>query len=265
MHRVDIGPPTIRTVKPFDWLGFLQAWHIQLTPVRSDGHTYYQIGGPIKRVFGGKSPCAFLPDSRTIVFKEEDELLKALGRAKPVVPGFLSGMDWERASRGLMAIVIDNKREEISKGYDLGRPDDKLVVDLFKNVDHWIFCIDDADSATIHARAACNVDCGKEIAGLAEAHVQMTRTSVQARPTQAKASSIYERGWRILGTLLQNARVTHGARSVEMRSEGFGTLADLGLVLETIVGQQIAKEAATHSPPAIANGAGQPTGTTPPR
>ena len=209
MHRIDIGPPTIQMIKPFDWLGFLRAWHIPLTPVRSEGHTYYQIGGPIKCVFVGKSPCVYLPDSRTIVFKEEGELLKVLGRAKPVIASFLSGMDWERANRGLVAIVIDNTRGELSKEYDLGRPDDKIVVDLFRNVDHWIFSVDDTDSATIHARAACNADRGQEIAGLAESHLKMTRASLQARPTDAKPSSIHQRGWHMLGALMQNARVTH--------------------------------------------------------
>ena len=174
-------------------------------------------------------------------------------------------MDWERANRGLIVIVIDNKRGEISKGYDLGRPDDKLVVDLFKSVDHWIFSVDDTDSTTIHARATCNADCSEEIAGSAELHVKMARASLQARPKNAPASPIYERGWRMLGGVVQNARVTHGARVVEIRSEGFATLADVGLVLETIVGQQIAEEASRHSPPAIAKGGGQPTGTTAPR
>jgi beta-lactamase regulating signal transducer with metallopeptidase domain len=265
MHRVDIGPPTIRTVKPFDWLGYLRAWHIQLTPVKSEGHTYYQIGGPIKRFFVGKSPCVFLPDSRTVVFKEEDELLKTLGQAKRVVPGFLSGTDWERANRALLAIAINNEHGEISKAYDLGRTDDKLVVDLFKDVDHWIFCVDDTDSATIHARAACNADRGEEIAGSAESLLKMARASIQAPPTDAPASSIRELNSRMLGGLVQNARATHGARVVEVRSGGFGTLADLGLVLETIVGQQIAKQAAGQSPPAIANGGSQPNGTIPPR
>jgi beta-lactamase regulating signal transducer with metallopeptidase domain len=264
MHRVEIGPPTIRAIRSFDWLGFLRAWHIPLTEVTSVGHTYYQIGGPIKRYFYGKSPCVYLPDSRTIVFKEESELQKTLGRVKRA-PSFLPGTDWERANRALMAIVIDNRHGEISEGYDLGRSDDKLVVDLFKNVDHWIFCIDDTDSATIHARATCNADRGEEIAGFAESHVKMARASIQARPTGAPASTIHERGWRLLGAVVQNARVTHGARAVEVRSEGFGTLADLGLVLETIVGQQIAEEAAGQSPPAIANGGGQANGTSPPR
>jgi hypothetical protein len=218
----------------------------------------------MKRGFGGKSPCVYFPDDRTIAFTEEAELLKILSTAKPVMPSFLSGTDWERSERALLAIVIGNKHGEISKTYDLGRPDDKLAVGLFKNVDHWLFRVDDTDSITIHAHAACNADCGEETAGTVESLVEMARASIQARPTGAPASSIHERGWRLLGAVVQNARVTHGARAVEVRSEGFGTLADLGLVLETILGQQIAEEAARHSPPAIANGGGRTNGTSPP-
>lgn len=181
------------------------------------------------------------------------------------MPGFLSGTDWERANRALLAIAINNEHGEISKAYDLGRTDDKLVVDLFKDVDHWIFCVDDADSATIHARAGCNADRGEEIAGSAESLLKMARASIQAPPTDAPARSIRELNSRMLGGLVQNARATHGARVVEVRSEGFGTLADLGLVLETIVGQHIAEQAAGQSPPAIANGGSQPNGTIPPR
>jgi hypothetical protein len=248
MHRVQIAPSTIRTIKAFDWLAFLRAWHIPLTAVRSNGHAYYQIGGTMKRVFGGKSPCVYLPDSRTIVFKDEDELLKVLSRAKPVIPSILSGTDWERSERALLAIVIGNKHGEISKTYDLGRPDDKLAVGLFKNVDHWLFRVDDTDSITIHAHAACNADCDEEIAGTAESLVEMARASLQARPINSQASPIQERGWRMLAGLVQNARVTHGAHEVEVRSDGFGTLTDFGSIIELLVKSQIAAAAVSPSP-----------------
>ena len=91
MHRVLLAAPTLRTLQPFDWLTFLRGWRFELTEVRADGHTYFRVGGIMKRQLGGKSPCVYLPDARTIVFKDEEKLREMLKRTKPVVPAYLAG------------------------------------------------------------------------------------------------------------------------------------------------------------------------------
>ena len=121
MHRLEMGLPTIRTIKPFDWLGFLRAWHIPLAPVNANGHTYYQIKatGKLKRLLGEKSQCVYFPDPRTIVFQEEPDLVKMLDKAKPSLPSFVSGTDWERSTNALLA---DRDRQQVRGNLRSVRP-----------------------------------------------------------------------------------------------------------------------------------------------
>ena len=93
----------------------------------------------------------YLPDDRTIVFDEEKVIRKLAGRRAPPLPAFLRGPDWERACRGLLAVAINNQDGAFAKSYDLGRPDDAVVLSLFKGVDHWTFSVDDADAIVLRA------------------------------------------------------------------------------------------------------------------
>jgi beta-lactamase regulating signal transducer with metallopeptidase domain len=267
VHRVDMGLETVRTIKPYDWLGFLRAWHFPLIPVSVNGHTYYQIkaSGALKRLLGEKSQCVYLPDGRTIVFKEEGELVKMLSTATPAIPNFASGIDWERSKRALLAVAINNTFGEISNAYDLARPDDKVVLDLFKNVDHWLFHVEDADSIAVHAHAACNSVCGERIASSAKSLLDMARSSLQARTAKAPTGTTQERAWRMLGGLVQNARVNDDPLEVDVQSNGFGTLADFGWIMEALAIQQVADSRISRSPTQTANAQDKAKQTNTPR
>ena len=67
------------------------------------------------------------------------------------MPAFVQNTDWERASRGLLAFAINNQDDAFAKHYDLGRPDDAVVLSLFKGVDWWIAGVDDDDAIVLHA------------------------------------------------------------------------------------------------------------------
>jgi beta-lactamase regulating signal transducer with metallopeptidase domain len=267
MHRVDMGLETVRTITPYDWLGFLRAWHFPLIPVSVNGHTYYQIkaSGALKRLLGEKSQCVYLPDGRTIVFKEEGELVKRLSTATPAIPNFASGIDWERSKRALLAVAINNTFGEISNAYDLARPDDKVVLDLFKNVDHWLFHVEDAESIAVHAHAACNSVCGERIASSAKSLLDMARSSLQARTAKAPTGTTQERAWRMLGGLVQNVRVNDGPLEVDVNSNGFGTLADFGSIMEALAIQQVADSRISRSPTQTANAQDKAKQTNTPR
>ena len=155
MHRIAFGDPVVRMVAPFDWLAFLRQWRFDCEEVRVKGRAYYKITGEIRRIWGGSSPCFFLPDDRTIVFAEEDAIRKIVSDNDPAPPTYLSGKAWERASRGLVAYAIKNRDDSFTKHYDLGRPDDAVVLSLFKGVDWWVFGVDDADPIVLHADATC--------------------------------------------------------------------------------------------------------------
>ena len=97
-----------------------------------------------------------MPDDRTIVFDEEAAIQKLVRKVSPGIPAYLSGPEWDRASRGLLAVAINNQGGAFAKAYDLGRPDDAVVLSLFKGVDRWVFGVDDADAIAVHALAVCD-------------------------------------------------------------------------------------------------------------
>ena len=99
------------------------------------------------------NPCVFLPDDRTIVGDEEDVIRKIAGGERHALPAFFRGKEWERASRGLVAIAIKNIDDTFTKHFDLGRPDDSVALSLFKGLDAWILGVDDADAIVLHAHA----------------------------------------------------------------------------------------------------------------
>ena len=267
MHRLEMGLPTIRMLKPFDWLGFLRAWKVPFAAVSTNGFTYYQIKatGKLKRLLGEKSHCVYLPDPRTIVFQEEPELLKMLVKTKPSIPNFVSGMDWERSTNALLSVVIANKFGEISDRYDLGRKDDRFVLTLFKGVDHWLFRVEDSDSIAISAHAACAADCSEDIAAAARSFLELARNSLAAREIRESANSIQERGWRMLNALVQNARLETGKRTVDIQSERICTLADYGSVMEALMKQQVPAAEPGRSPARVANGEREEKGKSVPR
>ena len=81
------------------------------------------------------------------------QIRKMIGGAKPASPAFLRGPAWERTSRGLATLAIKNQDDTFTKKYDFGRPDDKVILALFKGIDCWMFGVDDADSIVLHADA----------------------------------------------------------------------------------------------------------------
>ena len=96
-----------------------------------------------------------LLDDRTIVFDEENVIRKIASGEDPAPPAYLRGEEWEHASRGLVAIAINNQNDSFAKRYDLGRSDDALVLSLFKGLDTWILGVDDADAIVLHADGVC--------------------------------------------------------------------------------------------------------------
>ena len=114
---------------------------------------YRKVQGPLEPALG-PNPCVYLPDERTIVLDEGAAIQKLVRRVKPGVPAYLSGPEWERVSRGVLAVTINNQDGAFAKGYVLGRPDDAVVLSLFKSVDRWVFGIDDAN-AIVPRAAAC--------------------------------------------------------------------------------------------------------------
>src|SRR5262249_34374583 len=154
-----------------------------------------------------------------------------LGRESSQPPAYLQSPDWERASRGLLAVAITNEDGVFAKQYDLGRPDDAVTLSLFKDVNHWTFWVDDANSIALHAAAACRSGAASTaISGVIDSLLKMARAAMEQPDPEARAVGARERQSgedRMIKALLPNLRVEHAERSVELLTDGFGTLAEV--------------------------------------
>jgi len=240
-HSLTFKGLTIRTIAPFDWRRFLREWRFELREVSEGNRVYYKVQGELKLLLG-MNPCVYLPDDRTILLDEEAAIQKLVRRQNPVVPAYLTGPDWERVSRGLLAVAIHNQDGEFAKQYDLGRPDDAVVLSLFKGVDRWVFGVDDADAIVLHAAAACRDGASATIARLVESLVKRERDAMTASPEPDTAATDFDEDrffLRFERTLLTKLRVGHDDRSVDLRADGVGTLADFGSFVEAGVNAEI--------------------------
>jgi hypothetical protein len=231
-HTVMIGGPTVRTVAPFDWLAFLRQWRFDLVEARHGGRVYHKLKGSFAAALG-PHPCVCLLDDRTVVFDEEGPIRAFLGRGISQPLAYIRGPDWERASRGLLAVAINNEDGAFAKQYDLGRADDAVTLSLVKGVNHWTFWVDDADSIALHAAAACQSgEASQAISGVVDSLLKLARTAFQELPApEARGVGPDESAYReyhMLKALLANLRVEHTERSVELLTDGFGTLAEFG-------------------------------------
>jgi len=230
MHTFMLGVPTVRTVRPFDWLAFLRSWGLEFVEVREPGGVYHKITGQLKTLIG-PNPCVYLPDDRTIVLHEESAIQKLIRKGKPEIPAHLSGPEWDRASRGLLAVVINNHEGAFAKNYDLGRPDDAVVLSLFKGVDRWVFGVDDADAIALNALAFCGTGASESLSRAIESLVKLGREALED-PAPEMENELQGRALQMVKGLLANLQVGHGDGSVELHTEGFGTLAEFGELVE---------------------------------
>jgi BlaR1 peptidase M56 len=233
LHRFSLGGPVVRMVAPFDWLAFLRQWRFECQEVRVKGRVYYKITGEIKRIWGGASPCFFLPDDRTIVFAEEDAIRKIAGGDDPAPPAYLGGKEWERASQGLVAIAIKNRDESFAKHYDLGRPDDAEVLSLFKGVDWWVIGVDDADPIVLHAEASCrDRDASEAISRSLDSLIKLGRQYIEHNTPKLPDAGAHDQIARMLKALAANVRVVHTGNAITVQAQNFGSLADYAAIVE---------------------------------
>jgi hypothetical protein len=240
-HNFMLGGPTVRTVAPFDCLAFLRQWRFDFVEARHGGRVYYKLTGPLAGALG-PNPCVCLLDDRTFVFDEEQPIRAFLGRGPSEAPAFIRGPGWERASRGLLAVAINNEDGAFAKQYDLGQPDHAVPLSLFKDVNHWTFWADDASSIALHAAAACRSgEASKAVSGVIDSLLKSARAAMEQLDPEALDLDVDEReyrAYRMIKTLLMNIRVEHTERSVELLTDGFGTLAEVGSYIKAEADEQ---------------------------
>lgn len=233
---------TVRTVKPFDWLAFLRQWRFEFTEARKGARVYYKVPGQMGQMID-PHPAVYLPDDRTIVFDTEAMIQQLIRREKRVVPAFLAGPEWERASRGLLAVAINNQDGAFVKKIDLNRPGDAVLLSYFKGVDRVVFGANDTDTIALHLAAATR---GRDVSdSLAAAIEGLAKLEQKERdhldPKREAESPSYATDVRMGRELFTNLRVERGERSVDVRTSGFGSLADFAALVEAETKEDVAR------------------------
>jgi beta-lactamase regulating signal transducer with metallopeptidase domain len=237
LHAFMLSVPVVRTVAPFDWLAYLRQWRFEFAEAREGGRPYYRVLGPWKEILG-PDPCVYLPDDRTLIVDSEAAIRKLARGEAPASCADLLVADWARACRSLFAVAILNENGSFAKSYDLSRPDDAAVLSLFKGVDRWIFSVDDAEPLALRASAACrDADAGRAVALTIDSLLKLATGALEHPDPADLAVDANARADRMCKALLAGLRVRRSDRSVDVRAEGFGTLADLASIVEGDVGE----------------------------
>ncbi len=188
----------------------------------------------------------FLPDDRTIVFEDEATIRKMAGGAKPPTPAYLRGPAWERASRGLAALAIKNQDDAFTKNYDFGRPDDTVVLSLFKGIDCWMIGVNDNASIVLHADAIsrsreASESVSRQIDSLLAMGRQFLLEELDPKSPEVAAHQLVA---RVIKAMAANVRVEHTDKTVTVHTQEFGTLADFAAIVADEARESKARTAA---------------------
>lgn len=234
LHTLEFSGLTVRMAAPFDWPAFFQQWTVDLEEVREPRGSFYKVKDPAKaELFMGV--VLYQPDSRTLVFESETRVKQLIAREVPSSPAYLNGADWHRASLGLLAVAINNRGDSFAKGYDVGRPDDRVVLSLFQGVDRWVLDVPDLNA--IHFVGLANardsksaesvVQSIKALAKLGTAALDVMMTPQEDLPEKGVQAAAFRMGKSFLTKLEPMAE----GSTVVIRDDDFGRFADLAAII----------------------------------
>jgi hypothetical protein len=240
-HVLRLGNPVVRTVAPFDWLALLRLCHCKVEEVRIEAGTYYRIRGPIADQLGPNA-CVYLPDDRTIIVDDETNIRELVGMP-PTTPDYLRGVDWRGASQGLFAVALKNGNGLFAKHYETGRPDDALVLPLFKYVDHWVFSVADTDALALWASAVCRDRGASDAVARAVGSLCALGRETLANTDRHAAGESEQRASRLVEALLAHLSIIQVDKLnapdgpplnnlMALQADRMGTLADLATILK---------------------------------
>ena len=242
LHSIEFGGVTVRAVAPFDWPAFLRQWRLQLEEVKIGREVCYKITGPMADE-AGVPGFLYLPDDRTMVCDEEKSIRALMARGTSSPPAYLRGADWDRASRGLLAVAVNNRDDDFVKQFDLGRPDDAAALPLFRGVDRWTLGLADSDAPSPHAEVTARDPQSAEL--VARSIVMLVKMGRAALDSEPPATGEHDHFIRLYKAFLANLRVEQAGPALSIRSEGFGTFGEWASILKASIEEE-AKAAAAN-------------------
>jgi beta-lactamase regulating signal transducer with metallopeptidase domain len=225
----------VRSVHNFDWRELVRssvkrfgAPNSELVEIRCEGLVYYKVTHLPAFVF---NPCFYFPDARTIVNADEDEIRRLATRGVGDRPEFVSGADWQKVERGLIALAIDNHDDRWRLDRETAEPDDLLVAPLLQNAKRWICGVEGVDSLIVCAIATCGTDeKGQSVSRTAESLFAMLRGAFE-KTNVVRADKGKEALFRLARELLQGCKLRRDASVIEVSVECHHTLEDLVTIL----------------------------------
>lgn len=219
-HTLEFSGMTVRMVAPFDWLAFLRQWKVGVEEVQDGRRVYYNLKLPVQAAMVG-AISIYLPDDRTLVVDERQKWVQEVVRREvPSAPAYLQGADWRKASQGMLAIAINNQADKFTKGYDLGRPDDAVVLQCFQGVDRWVLGMADADAPSLRAEATTrDPQTAEAVARTIGGLVKLGQAAIDIDPQAQKDNPDN----RVAKRLLANLKVEIAGQSVTLSTGEFGT------------------------------------------
>jgi hypothetical protein len=184
-----------------------------------------------------------MPDNRTIVVLTEAMIQNLVRRDKPVVRAHLSGPDWKEASRGLLAVALDNHDGAFLKSYEnLGRPGDAEVLSLLKGVDHVILGVDDRDEIALKVTAVCQGEAPRDSLALAvEALLEQGRKLLDLTQPPPNAEPIEQHVLGLSKAFLAGTKITKAEGRAVFQTRGLGTFAELAALVEATEKDAVAR------------------------
>jgi hypothetical protein len=208
---------------------------LEPTEARDGDQVYYTPKFPI---FG--PDCGFFcPDDRTLVLGSRTTILRLIRRKVATPPPMIRDdpKDWERVSRGLLAITFDNRDGRLAKilrkSENDALPDGHDISPMFEHADRWVLGVGDSDAIAAQAWAVCRTAQDRDAtAKVVETLLAAGRLLVDTHEPGEPEGETAESARRLLKRLLTNIRVERVERSVLLHFGDVGTLAEFASLVD---------------------------------
>jgi beta-lactamase regulating signal transducer with metallopeptidase domain len=253
MHLL-AAPLLIRMTTAYDWKKLLDALAPGSEEIKHAGKTYYKLpksNGMIRELAGVTEPAYYIPDERTIVFHDEADLRRLLGRQSGDRAERPWADAWKRVERNMAAVVLDNRNGRWTKELAARSEPEPALVPFYENANWVMFGFDGTDDFQFQAIAGCATERGGElIAKATEAALAKGRealaTELNKDEGKGQSSPGIERvAGQFLIDLFANPSLKHDGKLVSLSCV---TKKRFDEVIEAFIKEEVLQAREEHTP-----------------